>query len=113
VAGSPFSREGCAEVPRLKREAAFHLAISKRSYETDITAAWVNAVLNGETDEANTLASRGLPIFVTRDIEAMRSWLRAKAKGSRRSGLIASSGAARLRADGVETPTFSWEELTM
>lgn len=113
VAGSRLFREGCAEVPRLKREAAFHLAISKRSYETDITAAWVNAVLNGETDEANTLASRGLPIFVTRDIEAMRSWLRAKAKGSRRSGLIASSGAARLRADGVETPTFSWEELTM
>ena len=108
VAGSRLFREGCAEVPRLKREASLHLAISKRSFETDITAAWVNAVLDGRADEANTLASRGLPICVTRDIQAARSWLRAKAKGNRRAGLIASSGAARLRADGVETPTFNF-----
>jgi hypothetical protein len=32
----------------------------------------------------------------------------AKAKGKRRAGLVASSGAARLRADGVETPTFQF-----
>ncbi len=45
---------------------------------------------------------------MTRDVQIARSWLRAKAKGNRRAGLIASSGAARLRADGVETPTFNF-----
>lgn len=34
--------------------------------------------------------------------------MRANAKGNRRAGLIASSGASRLRADGVETPTFKF-----
>ena len=68
----------------------------------------VNATLDGRAGEAKTLATRGLPIHVTRDIEVARCWLRAKAKGNRRAGLIASSGAARLRADGVETPTFDF-----
>src|ERR1035438_8778965 len=37
-----------------------------------------------------------------------RSWLVENAKGNRRAGLVASSGAARTRADGVETPTFKF-----
>ena len=108
VAGSRLFREGFPEVARVERVAALHLAISKRSYETDVTAAWVNAILDGRAEEANTLATRGLPIHVTRDIQVARSWLHAKAKGNWRAGLVASSGAARLRADGVETPTFNF-----
>jgi Uncharacterized conserved protein (DUF2075) len=49
-----------------------------------------------------------LPVHVTRDIRVARSWLIANAKGNRRAGLVASSGATRLRADGVETPTFQF-----
>ncbi len=108
VAGSRLFREGSSEVARVECEPALHLAISKRSYETDVTAAWVNAVLDGRAEEANTLAAKGLPVHLTRDIQVARSWLRAKAKGNRRAGLVASSGAARLRADGVETPTFKF-----
>jgi hypothetical protein len=108
VAGSRLFREGSTEVGRVERVPALHLAISKRSFETDVTAAWVNAILDGRAEEANTLATKGLPIYVTRDIQIARSWLHAKAKGNRRAGLVASSGAARLRADGVETPTFNF-----
>jgi hypothetical protein len=108
VAGSRLFRKGHSEVTRVEREPALHLAISKRSYETDVTAAWVNAVLDGRAEEAETLAAKGLPVHLTRDIQAARSWLLAKAKGNRRAGLVASSGAARLRADGVETPTFEF-----
>ena len=93
---------------KIKHDPALHLAISKRSYETDITAAWVNAVLDGRPEEAQTLAAKGLPVRLTRDIQAARSWLVANAKGNRRAGMVASSGAARLRADGVETPTFKF-----
>jgi hypothetical protein len=108
VAGSRLFREGYSTVTKVEREPALHLAISKRSYETDVTAAWVNAVLDGRVEEAKKLAAKDLPILLTRDIQVARSWLRAKAKGNRRAGLIASSGAARLRADGVETPTFNF-----
>ena len=108
VAGSRLFREGYSGAARVEREPALHLAISKRSYETDVTAAWVNAVLDGRTEEANRLAARGLPVYMTRDIQVARSWLWANAKGNRRAGLVASSGAARLRADGVEAPTFDF-----
>jgi hypothetical protein len=108
VAGSRLFREGSSEGVRVERVPALHLVISKRSHETDVTAAWVNAVLDGRAEEADSLAAKGLPVHLTRDIQAARSWLWAKAKGNRRAGLVASSGAARLRADGVETPTFNF-----
>jgi hypothetical protein len=108
VAGSRLFREGYSAVTKVEREPALHLAISKRSYETDVTAAWVNAVLDGHAEEALQLAAKDLPIYLTRDLKVARSWLLAKAKGNRRAGLVASSGAARLRAEGVETPTFNF-----
>jgi hypothetical protein len=83
VAGSRLFREGYSEVTKVEIEPAFHLAISKRSYETDVTAAWVNAVLDGRPEEAKTLAVKGLPIHPTREIQVARSWLLAKAKGNR------------------------------
>ncbi len=108
VAGSRLLREGCAGAAKIEQEPALHLAISKRSFETDVTAAWVNAVLDGRAEEARSLAAKGLPVYLTRDIQAARSWLVANAKGNRRAGLVASSGASRIRADGVETPTFKF-----
>ena len=108
VAGSRLFRATNDELPSLTLEAALHLAVSKRSFETDVTAAWVNAVLDGRADDAATLATRRLPIYATRDLAQARAWLRARATGTRRAGLIASSGAARLRADGVEPPTFNF-----
>jgi hypothetical protein len=108
VAGSRLFREGQFGVTRVERDPALHLAVSKRSYESEVTAAWVNAVLDGRAEEASRLAAAGLPVYLTRDIHAARSWLLGHAGGNRRAGLVASSGAARLRADGVETPTFNF-----
>lgn len=108
VAGSRLFRDGCAEVANVEQDPALHLAIPKRSYESDITAAWVNDVLDGRPEAARMLASKGLPVYLTRDLGAARSWLVAHARGNRRAGLVASSGAARIRADGVETPTFQF-----
>ena len=38
---------------------------------------------------------------MTRDISVARSWLRSKARGTERFGLVASSGAHRLRPEGI------------
>ncbi len=108
VAGSRLFRDAKLVPSRVAQDAALHLAVSKRSYESDITAAWVNSVLDGQAQEAEALAARGLPVYLARTMDTVRSWLMANAKGNRRAGLIASSGAARLRADGVETPTFQF-----
>jgi hypothetical protein len=108
VAGSRLFREGCTPAAKVESDPSLHLAVSKRSYESDVTAAWVNAVLDGRAEEARMLAARGLPIHITREVRTARSWLSDNAKGNRRAGLVASSGAARTRADGVETPTFNF-----
>lgn len=110
VAGSRLFRTAIPHDISVTENPALHLAISKRSFETEITAAWVNLVLNGQSAEASELVRLNgpLPIHLTRDIGVARRWLRNRTKGERRAGLVASSGAARLRADGVATPTFNF-----
>ena len=41
------------------------------------------------------------PIYLTRDLNAARDWLRRRARGTERFGLVASSGAQRLRPEGI------------
>ena len=108
VAGSRLFRESAKAPVSIGVESSLHLKVSRRSHGTDITAAWVNAFLDGKAGQARALASQGLPVYLTRDLESARSWLRTNAKGYRRAGLVASSGAARLRANGVETPSFNF-----
>lgn len=108
VAGARLFRDETLEVCKIEQEPRLHLHTPKRSYESEVTAAWVNAVLEGRKADAATLASRGMPVTITRELSAARQWLRVHAKSGRRAGLIASSGAARLRAEGVETPTFKF-----
>jgi hypothetical protein len=61
----------------------------------------VDAVLRGEVSEAKHNARDGVPFFVTRSLAAMRHALRARARGNRRAGLVCSTGARRLVADGI------------
>lgn len=108
VAGSRLFRDSAPPNVRVGCDPSLHLATSRRSYEAEGSAAWVNALLDGRVEEAGQVAGHALPIYVSRDINAVRRWLRANAKGRRRMGLLASSGAARLRSEGVEPPTFSF-----
>jgi len=41
-------------------------------------------------------------IVLSRDLDKAKSWLKSKCKGTRRMGLVASSGARRLRPYGLE-----------
>lgn len=41
------------------------------------------------------------PIVLTRDLPKAREWLKERARGSERFGLLASSGAMRLRTEGI------------
>ncbi len=108
VAGARLFRDEKIEVCKVEQEPRLHLHTPRRSYESEVTAAWVNAVLEGRKADAAGLANSGMPVTITRELSAARSWLSTHVKSGRRAGLIASSGAARLRAEGVETPTFKF-----
>lgn len=104
VAGSRLFEEGTPATVTLRKEPALHLPVNRRSYRTQELTEWVNAVLNGKPDVAKNVAALlgDFPLVTTRDVRIARSWLRERTRGLRRCGLLASSGAVRLRADGLE-----------
>jgi hypothetical protein len=64
----------------------------------------VGAVVAGEAEEARQLyqtIKASYPIVMTRDLGLARKWLRERARGSERIGLVASSGASRLKPEGI------------
>ena len=85
-------------------EENLHLSVSLRSFRSENVAAFVKAVLDVNTINANQLYQKfsdDYPIYITRDSENAKKWVKEKAKGSQRYGMTASSGAKRLRKYGV------------
>jgi hypothetical protein len=107
VAGSCLFANGPPSELCVTEDPALHLPVSTRSYRAQAVTEWSNALLSGQTATAHNALrdTRDFPVYVTRDLSAARRWLRLKTRGTDRSGLVASSGAARLRAEGLETST--------
>ena len=85
---------------RIHAHDDLHLSVSVRSFRSEKVAAFVKAVLDCDSETAKQLYAEvqsSYPIFVTRNISCAKSWLRSKARGSERYGLLASSGAIRLK----------------
>jgi len=86
-------------------EKELHLSVSVRSFRSEKLAAFVHELLNLNTVNASTIyqeIKNDFPIYITRDLSIAKKWVREQAKGSERTGLIASSGARRLRPLGID-----------
>ncbi|HEY2234669.1 MAG TPA: DUF2075 domain-containing protein [Candidatus Angelobacter sp.] len=104
VAGSSlYGSEPAAN--RVDEEQTLHLSVCIRSHQATELATWVNSVLRGDHRAAKELSTKfeQFPIVFTRDLQKAKGWLLKQARGERRCGLVASSGATRLRAFGIET----------
>ncbi len=86
------------------QEEALHLRTSNRSHQSRVFSAWVNRVLIGDCDGASQLSREfgKFPVLLSRTLGQTKEWLTENSRGDRRFGLVASSGAARLRAYGIE-----------
>ena len=99
----------------VQTSSALHLRTSNRSLRADQLATWVNLLLDGKSDEAASLkVTEKFPIFLSRSLGETRTRLREQAIGVERCGLVGSSGAARLRAEGLEPNSsfhadYPWE----
>lgn len=81
-----------------------HLATSVRSFRTPDLAAFAKAVLDADTEEAKRLCQcikNKYPIVITRDLEKAKTWVRERCQGTTRYGMMASSGALRLKPEGI------------
>jgi hypothetical protein len=82
-----------------------HLSVSLRSYKAEGLSKWVNQVLINQPNQAKLTFDSHLKdyeIYITRDLHKAKQWLKSKCLGSRRMGLVASSGARRLRPYGLD-----------
>ncbi len=98
-----FPRAEDVPEERLTTHPDLHLAVTQRSFRAEQLSEWVELVLAGQADEASRLMEelQRYPMVMTRDLARARDWLRERNRGLRRCGLLASSGARRLRQDGV------------
>lgn len=85
-------------------DEALHLGVSMRSFRAESLSEFVGHVIDNRPVEARfayeKIADR-YPIRLTRNLNTARQWLRKESRGSERFGLIASSGASRLRPEGI------------
>lgn len=88
----------------IQTEPSMHLSVTVRSPRAQRLAEWVNRVVDLDAVAAREAIATtdGFRLFLTRELDKARSWLRAVATGHLRAGLLASSGAIRLRAHGLE-----------
>lgn len=81
-----------------------HLSVSLRSFRTPDLADFVKAMLDIDCELAKKSYEKireKYPICITRDLDRAKDWVREKARGSQRYGLLATSGALRLKPEGI------------
>ncbi|MDA8693348.1 DUF2075 domain-containing protein [Saprospiraceae bacterium] len=86
-------------------EEELHLSVSVRSFRSEKISAFIHELLELNIDSAKQMyleVKEDFPILISRDLTSAKQWVRNKAKGSERTGLIASSGARRLRPIGID-----------
>jgi hypothetical protein len=87
------------------RDNSLHLAVSMRSFRADTVSHFVKAVLDCEGEGARALLAQlfvRYPVVLTRDLQRAKRWIRDQARGSERYGLVASSGAQRLKPHAID-----------
>ena len=91
------STVGAESVPDL------HLNTSIRSFRSEHVSRFVKALLDIDTDTAAALRSNldRYPIVLTRDLERAKQWLRGRARGSERFGIVAAAKSYRLQPHGI------------
>ena len=98
--------------PNIFLQDHLHLATSMRSIRAENLSRFVHELLDWNIDIAKNIYAEipaEYPIYLTRDIRKAKDWLKSKACGSQRYGIVASSKAKRLKplALNVDNPNFN------
>jgi hypothetical protein len=91
--------------PHVTIDEDLHLAVSMRSFRAENVSLLVKQLLDLDALAAQrTLGelNEKYPIVLTRDLGKAKDWLRSKARGSERYGLVVSSQAYRLKPYAID-----------
>ena len=91
--------------PKRKSLRLGHLDHSLRFYKNRDFEKWASAVVSADSKRAKTVADRleksGIKILLSRGLNIAKKWIRDHRVGEERAGMIASSQARRLIAEGI------------
>jgi hypothetical protein len=90
--------------PRVHTDECLHLAVSIRSFRAEALSEFIGHTVDNDSGAARAAYKRikaTYPIYLSRDLADSREWLKSQARGTERFGLVASSGAQRLRPEGI------------
>lgn len=82
-----------------------HLSVSMRSFRAEKVSLFVKLLLDLDNEAASQVYNEikeKYPIVLTRDLAKAKEWLKTKARGSERYGIVVSSQAQRLRPYAID-----------
>lgn len=98
-----YSFDKILSSPRTTISKDLHLSVSLRSFRSENLSNYVNEIIAGNISKAIKLKETIIdyPVFITRSLSSAKAWLKDKARGSERYGLVAEANAIRLKPEGV------------
>ena len=97
------------EIVRRRANTVFddrlHLAVSMRSFRAEDVSTFIKALLDREKEDARKLFTKLIgryPIAITRNLTLAKQWIRVRARGTERYGIVASSKALRLKPHAID-----------
>ena len=90
---------------RLFTNNDLHLSVSMRSFRAEKVSLFVKLLLDLDIESANQVYNEikeKYPIVLTRDLPKAKEWLKTKARGSERYGIVVSSQAQRLKPYAID-----------
>lgn len=89
----------------VKYDENLHLSVSMRSFRAEHVSLLIKQILDLDVEEARKTFEKvkeKYPIVITRDLKKAKQWLRNKARGSERFGIVVSSQAERLKPHAID-----------
>lgn len=89
---------------RATAQASLHLATSMRSFRAEKLSHMVHYLIHNQPAKAQACYQtfkHKFPIKITRDLATAKAWIKAQARANETKGLVASSGAIRLKPEGI------------
>jgi hypothetical protein len=93
------------QITKVYQNVDLHLNVSMRSFRAENLSSFVKYLLDMEKEKAKEmyeLIKDNYPIVITRNLSKAKEWLKSKARGSERYGLIVSSQAQRLKPHAID-----------
>ncbi len=91
-------------IANIKEEPSLHLSTSMRSFRAEKLSHMIHYLIHNQAAAAAQCYKKfkhKFPIRITRDLRQAKAWIKNQARANETKGVIASSGALRLKPEGV------------